>query len=103
MVVSVIIFIVKKARKQRTQPTSGTEGETNVPGHYGGVFPKAEMFWQNRGESMGARMVDHRDARDTGPTNAISKAMTRFSNIVSTKFINYDNKHTWLERFRQTI
>ena len=92
MVVTAIIFIVKKARKQGTQPTPGTEGETNVPGHYGGVFPKAEMFWQNRGETMGARGADHRDGDET-----------RFSNIVSTKLMNCDNKHTWLERFRQTI
>ena len=85
MVVTAIIFIAKKARKQRTQGTSGTEGETNVRAHYGGVFPKADMFWQNRGESMGVRADDRRDVDDTRRTNAISKAMTRFPNIVCTK------------------
>ena len=88
LVVLVIIFIVKKVRKQRPQRTSSTEAETNARAHYGGVFPKREMFWQNRGESMRARGDDRLGGEDTRRMIAISKAMNRVSNIVRTNVGN---------------
>ena len=88
LVVLVIFFIVKKARKQRAQRTSSTETETNDRAHYRGVFPKREMFWRNRGESMRARGDDRLGGEDTHRMIAISKAMNRVSSIVRTNVGN---------------
>jgi len=88
LIVLVIIFIVKKARKQRAQRPSSTEAETNARAHYSGVFPKRDMFWQNRGESMTARGDDRLGGEDTRRMIAISKAMNRVPNIVSTNVGN---------------
>ena len=88
LVVLVVILTVKKVRKQRDQRTSSTEAETNARAHYGGVFPKREMFWRNRGESMRARGDDRRGGEDTRRMIAISKAMNRVSNIVRTNVGN---------------
>ena len=88
LVVIVIIFIVKKVRTQRVQRTSSTESETNDRAHYSGVFPKREMFWQKRGESMTARGDDRLGGDDTRRMIAISRAMNRVPNIVSTNVGN---------------
>ena len=74
---------MKKMKKARAIPNSGTERDTGLRG-YGSAYPKAQMFWQSRGDSMRARPDDHHDTDDARQMNVISKAMRHFSNIVST-------------------
>ena len=89
MTVLVIILIVKKMKKARAIPNSGTERETGLRG-YGSANSKTQMFWQSRGDSMRARPEDHHDTDDASQMNVISKAMRHFSNIVSTNATSFD-------------
>ena len=94
LILSVIlgIHIVRTVRKHRQPTPSPNDGEVVLP-KYGTPHPVNRMFWQGRGNSMQMpRETPLQDAIDEQRLNVISKAMGRFSNIVSTRVARFSQQ-----------
>ncbi|KAK2157850.1 hypothetical protein NP493_1845g00018 [Ridgeia piscesae] len=94
LILSVIlgIHIVRTVRKHREPTPSPNDDEVVLP-KYGTPHPVNRMFWQGRGNSMQMpRETPLQDALDEQRLNVISKAMGRFSNIVSNRVARFSQQ-----------